>query len=236
MYLVPSIVSTCHSSHHSILHAKLIFSQVLNIVLHQMQYLDPGNTQMRLPSLYHGPNFMTHHHSYASVQSSSLATPASAAAAPAASTSVPNNFREFQTEAANSQLKGTIFLLEQFFHSHSKLQTIKHFFKEFTLVGNALLRQNSGTSTSSQVSVGGSHGIIRQKTNMAGTGNVIRDVGFLPDELYGDTVPQGTSPSVTSCRQELHPLGISLFLSPHKILLLSYCYTSTLFALILTII
>jgi TAZ zinc finger len=43
------------------------------------------------------------------VQSSSLVTPASEAAA---STSTPNNFREFRTEAANSQLKGT-FLLEQ---------------------------------------------------------------------------------------------------------------------------
>jgi hypothetical protein len=50
---------------------------------------------------------------------------------------------------------------------------------------------------------------VRQNYNTVGTDNVIRDVGFLPDGLYSDTVPQGTfSPSVTSCRQELHPLGI----------------------------
>lgn len=86
-----------------------------------MQYLDPGNAQMRLPSLYGGPTFMTHHHGYASGQNSSMVTPPFATAA-SSSSSVPNNFREFRSESANSQLNGMFFFLTGvILYAHSKL-------------------------------------------------------------------------------------------------------------------
>lgn len=89
----------------------------------------------------------------------------------------------------------------------------KNEIKQFTLVGNVPLRQDSGASTSSQVSTDVNHGIMRQKSNMVGAGNVTRQVGSLPDGLYRSTVSQGTpSPSLTSTGQELNPLGISLSL------------------------
>ncbi|XP_078148849.1 putative histone acetyltransferase HAC-like 3 isoform X1 [Carex rostrata] len=146
-----------------------------------MQYLDPGNTQMRLPSLYGGPTFMTHHHGYASGQNSSMVTPPFATAA-SSSSSVPNNFREFRSEAANSQLNG-----------------------------NVALYQDSGVSTSSIVEA---DGIMRHRNNMVVMSNAIKEVGFLPEGLYSDTVPQVTSsPSLTSTGQELNLRGNSTEMS-----------------------
>lgn len=83
--------------------------------------------------------------------------------------------------------------------------------KLFTLVGNVALCQDSGVSTSSIVEA---DGIMRHRNNMVVMSNAIKEVGFLPEGLYSDTVPRVTSsPSLTSTAQELSLRGISLSLS-----------------------
>ncbi|KAJ4770380.1 histone acetyltransferase of the CBP family 12 [Rhynchospora pubera] len=91
-----------------------------------MQYFDPGNAQLRLPSLYCGPPFMTHHHSYASVQSSSFIAHPSTSSSVAASSSGPNNFKECLTEAANSQLKGNVLLRQDSGASTTATEGVMH--------------------------------------------------------------------------------------------------------------